>query len=61
MTALLEDGEARVRHLLDHVLLGGDRDELLVAARDDAAITRAAEKMKDAYLDLLSVMARVTR
>ena len=39
------------------------RDELarLVAARDDAAITRAAEKMKDAYLDLLSVMARVAR
>ena len=39
------------------------RDELarLIAARDDEAITRAAEEMKAAYLDLLSVMARVSR
>ena len=39
------------------------RDELarLVSARDDAGITRAAEEMKAAYLDLLSVMARVNR
>jgi len=33
----------------------------LIAARDDAAIMRAAEMMKAAYLDLLLVLARATR
>ncbi len=39
------------------------RDELgrFVAARDDAGATSAAEEMKGAYLELLSVMARVKR
>jgi len=39
------------------------RDELarLIAARDDAGVTGAAAEMKAAYLDLLSVMARVKR
>jgi len=39
------------------------RDALarLVAARDDAGLLAAAEEMKAAYIDLLSVMARVKR
>jgi hypothetical protein len=33
----------------------------LIAARDEAAISHAADTMKNAYLDLLDVMARVKR